>query len=226
VLYNPPPSDLQHDLRYRCRNPRCRCKLPEPTSISRNAFCTRGCYLGFYRTRCVVCEKVFERKNEREKTCGRRQCRLAFKRDRARFLGSRYGGGGEATGVLETARSAQSTGLQKPHNADRPWRIIAGPELNLRSLQAAALPLDLATASRVDRINRGFAAEAAGSALIRRHDPPINVLAGYRFPDAPEIKLSPSEPKPPARVRSTLTATIPANLSIPDFLKCPHRSVS
>jgi hypothetical protein len=43
-------------LRHRCRNPRCRMKLPAPVEIAHRAFCTRGCYESFYQNRCRVCE--------------------------------------------------------------------------------------------------------------------------------------------------------------------------
>ncbi len=48
-------------LRYYCRNPKCRSRLPAPVSNERQAFCTRGCHGGFYRHRCIVCEGPIER---------------------------------------------------------------------------------------------------------------------------------------------------------------------
>src|SRR5262249_35949997 len=42
--------------RKRCRNPRCRMKLPTPTDNPHKTFCTRGCHESFYRSRCRVCE--------------------------------------------------------------------------------------------------------------------------------------------------------------------------
>jgi hypothetical protein len=50
--------------RHYCRNPKCRSKLPAPVANEREAFCTRGCYIGFHRTRCLVCEAKMERKTE------------------------------------------------------------------------------------------------------------------------------------------------------------------
>jgi hypothetical protein len=41
--------------RIRCREPKCRGALPAPTDNLRRAFCCRGCYERFYRTRCRVC---------------------------------------------------------------------------------------------------------------------------------------------------------------------------
>lgn len=43
-------------LRHYCRHPKCRSKLPEPVDIDRGAFCSRGCYVDFYRRHCLVCE--------------------------------------------------------------------------------------------------------------------------------------------------------------------------
>jgi hypothetical protein len=41
-------------MRKFCR--KCRSKLPVPVSNEREAFCAKGCYSGFYWTRCRVCE--------------------------------------------------------------------------------------------------------------------------------------------------------------------------
>ena len=43
-------------VRKMCRNLRCGCKLPEPVSNPREAFCCRGCHASFYRKHCLVCE--------------------------------------------------------------------------------------------------------------------------------------------------------------------------
>jgi hypothetical protein len=58
--------------------------------------------------------------------------------------------------------------------------------------------------------------------LIGPHDAPVNVVGGYKFPDAPKIDLCPTEtgsndPKARARI-----VTIPSDLSIPDFLRRPR----
>jgi hypothetical protein len=217
VLYRP-PARPQQDFRHYCRNPRCRSKLSEPTSITRDAFCARGCYLGFYRTRCVVCEEKFECKNEREKVCGRRKCQAAFKGDRARFLSSRYPYGPD---VLETLRSAHFTGLKTP-TLDRPsWRIIAGPSLPPANLRISSDP-EFADRLQRARANLIESARKAGRlALVQPHHPPTNVLGGHKFAGAPEIDLSPIEPAAAAATSSpavrALVATIPADLSIPNF---------
>ena len=66
--------------RHRCRNPKCRSKLPEPRASIHSAFCTKGCWQQFHRKRCVVCEKEFERTAEHQLVCGRRKCRAELKR--------------------------------------------------------------------------------------------------------------------------------------------------
>jgi hypothetical protein len=76
------PGDLAPaELCHRCRNPRCRTKLPAAVENKRKAFCCRGCHSAFYRTRCLVCEKdtgtnpLTGEKRERlgqRKFCGRK----------------------------------------------------------------------------------------------------------------------------------------------------------
>ena len=64
----------KNELRHRCRNQRCRSKLPEPVDNPHRAFCTRGCYESFYRTRCRVCETDL-RKTGKRGDANRRFCR-------------------------------------------------------------------------------------------------------------------------------------------------------
>jgi hypothetical protein len=54
-------------FRHRCRNPRCKLKLPAPVENEHHAFCCRGCYVSFYRSRCLVCEAPIRRRNERQR---------------------------------------------------------------------------------------------------------------------------------------------------------------
>jgi hypothetical protein len=64
-----------------CRNPRCRSRLPEPVENEHRAFCALGCFEGFYRSRCRVCERDIStnpltgerrRASARRQTCGRK----------------------------------------------------------------------------------------------------------------------------------------------------------
>jgi hypothetical protein len=66
-------------LRHYCRNPRCRSKLSDPVENAREAFCCRGCYRQFYRSRCLMCEAAMERKTGNQRLCGRRKCKNAFR---------------------------------------------------------------------------------------------------------------------------------------------------
>jgi hypothetical protein len=65
-------------LRHQCR--KCRTKLNEPTDNPRRAFCCRGCFNSFYRSRCVVCEGSFRRKNEQQRTCVDVGCKAEIRR--------------------------------------------------------------------------------------------------------------------------------------------------
>ena len=65
-------------MRKFCRNPKCRMKLPTPTSNEREAFCCRGCYQSFYLHRCLVCEKAIERTTANRKICKKSKCRNAL----------------------------------------------------------------------------------------------------------------------------------------------------
>ena len=71
-------SHMKIDVRYYCRNPKCRSKLREPASNQREAFCARGCHTSFYRKRCLICERPMERKTEQQLICGKRLCRNAL----------------------------------------------------------------------------------------------------------------------------------------------------
>src|SRR5262249_1595742 len=65
-------------LRHQCRQ--CRTKLKEPTENLRRAFCIRGCFNSFYRSRCRVCECKITRKSERQKVCFGTECKRELRR--------------------------------------------------------------------------------------------------------------------------------------------------
>src|SRR6516165_1675905 len=66
--------------RKRCRNPRCRSKLPTPVENEHHAFCTPGCHTSFYRSRCLVCEEPIRRKNERQRFgSGHKTCEQEYR---------------------------------------------------------------------------------------------------------------------------------------------------
>jgi hypothetical protein len=68
-------------LRHRCRNPRCRSKLPGPVENLHHAFCTSGCHTSFYRSRCLVCEEPMRRKHDRQRFgSGHKTCEQEYRR--------------------------------------------------------------------------------------------------------------------------------------------------
>jgi hypothetical protein len=89
----------------KCRNTKCRMRLPVPTSNEREGFCCRGCYESFYLKRCRVCEKGLEQKYRKLKpkkdgdptkcvkiqnagpTCGSSECKSRWRKkdDMGRF---------------------------------------------------------------------------------------------------------------------------------------------
>jgi hypothetical protein len=80
------------------------------------------------------------------------------------------------------------TGAFSRLKADPAWRVVAG------SLTEAEVHLATVGAEHVTRIK----------ALIKRHHPPVDVVGGYRFPDAPNIDISPNAPNTSKPACSTL----------------------
>jgi hypothetical protein len=114
-------------LRHHCRNPRCRLKLPVPVENEHHAFCCRGCYVSFYRSRCLVCEEPIRRKNERQRFgSGHKTCEQEYRRfPRVYDLPTREP-------LLDPVRcttglrNAHSTGLKIGLEGDRPpFRCLA-----------------------------------------------------------------------------------------------------
>jgi hypothetical protein len=118
-------TEFTQTLRHYCRNPRCRSKLPSPASDPRKAFCTRGCHSSFYLKRCVVCEASFTKTRTNQKVCRKARCRQAFRRTKERFI------------AFEASKSPDFIGSKPPPASDRPWRIVAGPELSRLALHCA-----------------------------------------------------------------------------------------
>jgi hypothetical protein len=89
-------------------------------------------------------------------------------------------------------------GIKSSVANDRPWRIVAG-QISHSALHCATV----GAAEAVEAINRTNArhwreynAKAEQRCSIKRHDPPVNIVGGYRFPDAPVIELSPEKSAP------------------------------
>jgi hypothetical protein len=202
-------TEFASDLRHRCRNPKCRMKLPAPVSNERDAFCCRTCYEIFYRRRCRVCECAIQRPKRGQRIiCKKSACRNAWK---AKFGFGRYL---PSSGAGITPKTTDFV----PRKADQGWRIIAGPPLTRSQLRCALVGASEALeATRRSNTRYWREANAAAEArcLIKRDSAPLNVSGGYRFPDAPAIDLLPTRPiatKPHALVAGD-------GLDIPDFLR-------
>ena len=228
-------TDFATELRHRCRNPRCRSKLPAPVANPREAFCARGCHTSFYRNRCVICEGAMERKSEHQLVCGKRRCRNALQ---ARIGLGRYHAPPDAVSPL---RNAAKPGIKSGDATDRPWRIVAGPEQSPSAFHCAAVGATEAVEA-IDRTNARHWREHNAKAHIQRHHAPVNIVGGYKFPGAPNIDLSPIAPAPaptdeyawsswqpyPSVWRPIVDRPVeppsPDDLSIPQFLRraCPR----
>jgi hypothetical protein len=220
MLYNPTtPEPIQ--VRYRCRNPRCAGKLETPAANPRDAFCCERCHEGYYRLRCRVCEQLFTRKTSRREVCGRSRCRHEFQRHPERFWGTRYpykALGHNAEKSL--TKSTPKTGAK----SDRGWRQIAGPELSPTRFRAATLMIDAMPTSAANTVFEEYWAKQLRSAARRcrfkKRTPPVNIVGGYKFPDAPEINLDPPAPESPiTKSPSTSKSSATDNLTIPEFLR-------
>lgn len=90
---------------------------------------------------------------------------------------------------------------------------MAGPdvaEINLRI--PPDLPVSKANIAFVKYWKR-LKRRAARRSIFKRTTPPLNVLGGYKFPNAPQIDLSPSP--------AVLSPAIPAELCTGDGLEIP-----
>jgi hypothetical protein len=169
-------------MRRYCRFDRCRSKFAEPVDNERRAFCTPGCHASFYKRRCLVCEREFAPKarGAPQRLCKSAKCRAEYRRFPHAYT---FGNASVAptTGIAEK-------GLETPIKSapETPvWRVIAGPQLSPAALRLATLPLDPATEARVHRANARVWDEAA---IIGPKDAPINLIGGYRFPNAPPCR--------------------------------------
>jgi hypothetical protein len=210
------------ELRHRCRNPRCRSKLPVPVSNEREAFCARGCYNAFYRTHCRVCEAAIEQPQRGERIlCKRPKCRTAWD---AKSGFGRYAPFG-AESIAEVPANQALLSAPKARN----WRIIAGPALTASQLHCATVP-DGPDCQWADGSYERI--EAQNRKLLDKHfaklkaDEEAEIEANGYFTDpewreviSPDGVLCYVTRFRPATVSGTsLTRQIPGDLSIPDFL--------
>ena len=208
--------ETNDEVRHYCRNPRCRSKLPAPVSNPREAFCTRGCYDSFYRHRCLICERPIKQpKRGKRVICNKATCRSALRSNS--YLGRYH----RSFAAKSISNKADFIGVKEPLKPHRPWRVSAGPELSASALHCAVVGGD----ERVTAINRanfkhwrGANAKAEQKTLIERRHPPVNVLGGYNYPDAPVVDLAPSKPAT-SEVRQTKAPLTDDRLDIPDVLR-------
>ena len=106
-------------------------------------------------------------------------------------------------------------------SGDRLLRVVAG-QLSPSALHFASV--DAAGVIEANnRLNakywREYNVKAEATRLIKRHSPPVNIVGGYKFPNAPAIDLVPRPNQPtPAQLQRLLLSQIPHDLSIPPFL--------
>jgi hypothetical protein len=206
------------ELRHRCRNSRCRSKLSEPTDSPHKAFCARGCHSQFYRRRCIVCEKELPAGRSDRRFCRKPSCRNEYRRNPVLY-GAPEPRTAPGAGSADLAlRNPIKSGIKAGEESGRPWRIAAG-ELSGSALCCATV----GGTEAVEAINRTNARHWRERCLINRDDPPVNILGGYKFPDAPAVDLT----APPAAadgVRSDWKPCVPSvpiadDLVIPAFLR-------
>jgi hypothetical protein len=104
--------------------PRCGGKIKDPTSNPREAFCCKGCFTSYYRNRCIVCERSYNRTREDQHTCGRRKCKGELRRHRLRYRGKWVQIPDEA---LSTIRNPIKSGFKTGITSLRGWRWIRLP---------------------------------------------------------------------------------------------------
>lgn len=117
-------TEFTRELKHYCRNPRCRMKLPQPVENTREQFCCRGCYLGFYRFRCLICEEPIERKTEYRQICTKHKCSMALQ------AVQRHLGTAPLLGRFATSKRPEKPALKVVGRQDRraiSWHIVAGP---------------------------------------------------------------------------------------------------
>jgi hypothetical protein len=212
-----------------CRNPQCRTKLATPTPNKHHAFCGEGCHEGFYDKRCRVCESTLPRQERAgRKLCRKSDCKPEYYRNR-----SIYDFVGSDTGLKLLAketpnpRALNSVFRGHPVGQKRP-AVVAGPKLSEFALQAAGLQLDPHYAEHLRRENveplRRHLVELAKKATFQRKTAPLNVIGGYRFPNAPAVDLSPLPDRDDQIKRSDWKPCSPSSpiaegLTIPEFLR-------
>jgi hypothetical protein len=81
-----------------------------------------------------------------------------------------------------------------------------------------------AAVKQAHRANRRHWVKAGNGALIQKHHAPVNIVGGYRFPDAPQIELTNGTDLHSDWSRP-LALTDGDQLDIPDFLARSDKKV-
>ena len=195
-----------------CRNQRCRSKLASSTDNHHKAFCSQYCYDQFYRWKCAVCEKELPQKGRPRKLCRSRKCRLDYRNFRPTYLLSDGSGLPQEPKRKSDSKSPRKTGtffrigdgpgwrwearanehrlfLRDDHvvtisGAEGGWRITYPHMIPIQSALSleAARKLALHVALWTLDLNRR-------KARPKSKAPPLNLIGGYRFPDAPGLEL-------------------------------------
>jgi hypothetical protein len=167
-------------LRSRCRDPKCQCALPLPAE-ERRAFCARGCYDRFYRTRCKVCAEPSANGRLHAKSCA-----YAHRQNPELFAYKKLqnpSDGALSPKRISAERNPYKTGIK---TRGRTW----GPVLSDDDYWLASLPLHTMDAANLKRGSvRAKLEPTMGKpkVLFGPDDPPLNLIGGFRFPNAPDF---------------------------------------
>jgi hypothetical protein len=217
-------TEFDRQLRFYCRNPRCRMRLKAPVENPKEAFCAKGCHGSFYRRRCLICEGEMERKTERQLVCGKRRCRNALPRADSLNLG-RY-----AVSPIDPLEKSIKSGIKSGDAGDRAWRIVAGADLSPSALHCATVP-DGGEHERLEARNMDLLADAWTKSRrnhcakrvehVRQDAAPSDwqpgLAADWRtLPDLPIPNFLRRIPKP-ADIFSKLIPQQSENTETPDF---------
>lgn len=122
---HPQQAQLVAALRHRCRNPRCRLKLPTPVENEHRAFCCRGCFGSFYRARCLVCERDLSTNpitgERRKRLTKHHYCGRKCRNEAARFPHVFRWEGISPKITPHRSGSARFTGLKNGHESHLWW---------------------------------------------------------------------------------------------------------
>ena len=196
--------------------------------------------------------RSYERKNERQQVCSRRECRAAFKLDKSHYLS--FGGTSihplktsiksafrkskkpaphnEASSSIHPLKQAAKSAVGTGTRALFLWKIIAGPELSPQSLHAATI-----SDGPDGKWEGGFyqRTEAQNRAAVEAHFDELDRVENdhcalcLRTDDLGDRRRGKhwlvvcrgceAERVPPPGLAGLVDCLIPADLSIPGFLR-------